>query len=121
MNAQEIFDTVAKHLAAQGCRSVTPDGESCLYRGPGGRMCAVGKLLRENEYKGSMEGCGVSMLGDDLPRRLRKHVELLDDLQSAHDDECAGSDLVEALRQAAAKRRLSPVILDTLTFPEAWA
>jgi hypothetical protein len=121
MNAQEIFDTVAKHLAAQGRRSVTRDGESCLYRGPRGRMCAVGKLIRKNEYKRSMEGTGVFFLGGDLPRRLREHVELLDDLQSAHDDVCDGTDLIEALRQAAARRSLSPAILDTLTFPEVWS
>lgn len=82
MTAQEVFDTVAKHLLAQGARASADNGE-CLYRGPNGTKCAVGCLLADEEYNSDMEG--NSVWGIELPERLKVHAGLLSDLQALHD------------------------------------
>lgn len=117
MNAQEIFDAVAKHLAAQGCQSLSPDG-TCAYRGESGRKCAVGVLITDAEYKASMEGTGPTH--DLMPAWFQKYGDLLWDLQAGHDDSTTGKELRRGLKRAAEKRDLSPAILDTLTFPAKW-
>lgn len=80
--AQEIFDTVARHLIAQGAQSITDDGH-CRYRADDGKRCAVGCLFTDEEYRPSMEGHGVSSVM--LPGRLKPHSMLLRDLQRVHD------------------------------------
>jgi hypothetical protein len=98
MTPQEIFDTVARHLFAQGERAgivvdYDPDefdeGFACRYRAPGGTVCAVGKLIPDDTYDPEMEGCGVSLLldsfGPRLPSWMLDNYELLDRLQMVHD------------------------------------
>lgn len=53
MNAQEMFETVARHLFAQGKRAGVENEEgdfSCLYRAPDGTKCAIGCLLTDEQY-----------------------------------------------------------------------
>ena len=65
-NLQEVFDTAAKHLIAQG-RPAVPEGEeeteaamsSCLYRTAAGLKCAVGCLIPDTLYAPEIEGGGV--------------------------------------------------------------
>jgi len=94
MQAQEIFDTVARTLLAQEARSST-DG-LCMYRGSNGAKCAVGHLIPDEVYRPEMDmdpsgqsGTGVRELlkkyGDVLPSYFAEHVDLLMDLQEAHD------------------------------------
>ena len=84
---QEIFDHVVKHLKNQGGQSVarreTMTHEECAYRGTGGRMCAVGCLIADDEYEPDMEGKGVDRIV--LPPRLANHIFLLRELQLLHD------------------------------------
>lgn len=132
MNAQEIFDTVAKHLAQQGTRSVL-DEDQCAYRGHNGMKCAVGCLIADGEYTARMDSaeqdCGVQDLAQEkiLPARLAEHVDLLVDLQKAHDRDQGAVYTLDKHRmptrlwEIAQTHRLSPAILDTLTFPEVWA
>lgn len=91
MDAQEIFDTVWHAMKAQGRQSLNGSG-SCVYHGEDGEKCAVGCLITDEEYKVEMEyGLdGYSAVSDLkavglLPGRLVPHLELLEDLQSAHD------------------------------------
>lgn len=123
MEAQEIFDTVAKHLATQGRRAV---GEGrCLYRTEDGAKCAVGCLISDEEYTPDMElrwASGVLSLAERglLPTRLAPHTGLLSALQGAHDDAVTSLPIKSRLANIASANELSPAILDTLSFPERW-
>jgi hypothetical protein len=89
ISAQQIFDTVWQRFVVEMApRAVTHD-EHCVYYDAGsGLRCAVGVLMTEDEairaqmYDGSV---GWLMTKDVLPDRLRPHVRLLQQLQSAHD------------------------------------
>ena len=87
MEAQEIFDTVVEHLRRQGCKSETPDLGSCLYRGPEGRKCAVGILIKDEDYTWRMEAIQVPSLLNNFPKLdyLKPHLPLLVRLQDIHD------------------------------------
>jgi len=82
MDAQSIFDTVAKALIAQGGPSLDPL-LGCSYRAENGFKCAVGHLLLDSEYSPAFEGKSVDRI--DLPERLKPFVTLLTELQQAHD------------------------------------
>ncbi len=124
MDAQQIFDRVARHLAKQGRQSMTSLGgdKICAYRGRAGLKCAAGVLIRDREYQRRMEGNNVRDLDADdlLPKRLRPHLDLLMDLQAAHDDADSGDSVRQILQHVAARHRLKAPILDRLTFPEVW-
>lgn len=53
MNEQEIFDTVANHLLTQNAKA--QDGFHCRYRTKDGLKCAIGCLIKEEDYKPEME------------------------------------------------------------------
>jgi len=54
---QAAFNRAAAHLLRQGARSLDSDGVTCLLRGAQGRMCPVGALIPDSEYRADMEGC----------------------------------------------------------------
>lgn len=87
MTPQEIFDKVCTHLMTQRVRA--SDGMRCRYRAINGRSCAVGCLIEDDVYHHQMEGLNVILLasqfGHILPRWFCQHVNLLKDLQIAHD------------------------------------
>lgn len=87
MTKQEIFDTVVAHLRKQGRRAANLEG-GCMYRAPNGDKCAVGCLIKDDEYIPCMEKNGVLrlVLKGLLPNRLKPHLELLADLQNTHDN-----------------------------------
>jgi len=58
---QEVFDIVANHLMAQKELAMTPNGRICAYRGAGGRKCAVGVLIRDEDYTPTMEGAAFHL------------------------------------------------------------
>lgn len=109
MNAQEIFDTVVKHLAAQKVASkdkALNDGhhyDICAYRGDNGTSCAVGCLIKDEDYSPKMEGSSVRSLywNEQLPDYLKDEEGLLSLLQLAHDSALDMSDLCKLLRNAA--------------------
>lgn len=94
MNTQEVVETVVKHLFEQGCRAgemrpnSASDGEHffCQYRDPEGRMCAAGKMIRNEDYDPEMEGTDIgtviSRFGLDY---LKPHSGILVLLQQSHD------------------------------------
>jgi hypothetical protein len=59
---QQLFDKMAAHLLQQGSRALTIDcngAQKCVYRGDGGKMCAVGCLISDEAYTQSFEGTGI--------------------------------------------------------------
>lgn len=46
---QEVFDKVKAALLAQGCRSMI--GGYCRFRGDGGRKCAIGHLMTDEQME----------------------------------------------------------------------
>lgn len=127
MKAQTIFNTVVRHLAKQGKKSASRRRTLslsvpiaiCKYRGPGGTSCAVGCLIKDAEYKASMEGRRVTT-AFPLPKRLRPHLPLLSYLQYAHDFATAGDTLRGHLLAAAKRFNLKTSVLDKAKFPEVW-
>ena len=96
MNRREVFDKVKEHLLSQGVVSRTADSmdgiETCRYRGPWGRQCAVGCLIDDDHYYEGLEGYAVTEAG--VIEVLRKSgvpadsdtIDMLYELQSVHDD-----------------------------------
>lgn len=128
MEPQEIFDTVAKHLFKQGCRSKELDDDldsTCLYRGPDGRMCAVGVLIPDSLYKVDMEYQNITYLigkaGSPLPGWMRANESLLQLLQASHDRPqywISSEAMRERLRNVAMLANVSAEVLNGLSF--AW-
>jgi hypothetical protein len=107
MTAQEIFDKVLAHLRTQGEPALDYLG-TCAYRGrlneTTGKspMCAIGCLIPDDKYDPTMEGGGIYLVKDHAPDSwdcstqvlsgvltdlgLNGHLELLNELQSAHDE-----------------------------------
>lgn len=85
MTPQEIFDTVARHLFAQGTRAYNENIAGCQYRGPCGTKCAVGCLIPDEAYDPEMEGRSVDSLISGFPSWMQDNVGLLAWLQAAHD------------------------------------
>jgi hypothetical protein len=91
MNRQEMFSKAVSGVIAQGGPS-RKDGK-CLYRGPNGRKCIVGYLIKDEDYTTEMDniidrnGSGVSNLNalKMLPKYLKGHVVFLVELQGLHD------------------------------------
>jgi hypothetical protein len=83
---QDIFDAVAVHLMTQGCSSENEKTGGCLYKGPRGKMCAIGCLLESVDTQ-FVEGNSVYalMLTTD-PSGVTYTGELLVTLQTVHDD-----------------------------------
>ena len=136
MTPQEIYNTVAVHLFTQGERAgirLEDDddigtGFSCRYRAPGGKTCAVGKLLPDDCYEPGMEDNAVDTLcaahADTFPSWMIENVHLLDRLQTVHDTGCnwkGDVDMKFALGIAADKFGLDKSILDGLSFNRAEA
>lgn len=133
MEAQEIFDTVAKHLIAQGRPASV--GDICYYRMPDGAKCALGVLIPNECYTPEMEHNDVHWLieggrllsgerfeGYACLAHLKPHLNLVADLQRAHDswacyayyDELDPdiADLEARLRDVAAKHGLNVSVLE---------
>lgn len=111
---QEIFDIAYRGLAAQGFKqSLTPNGESCAYRGEHGRKCAVGFLLDDEAYTYAFEG--VSAANPGVLRRARISNALsafARDLQKCHDLNPCPSDMSVGLVRFASRHGLTIPQLD---------
>lgn len=92
-SAQEVFDTVARHLLRQGRRSTRLHKMwgrvQNAYRGDDGLSCAIGCLIPDKRYDGAMEGRDIETLiewfGESLPGFFGRYTILLGDLQEVHD------------------------------------
>jgi len=79
--SQELFNRAYLAIIKQG-RPARTESRMCFYRHRDGTKCAIGHLITDEEYLPEMEGYGVQKLYD---RGLRPHLDLLHDLQQAHD------------------------------------
>lgn len=129
MKAQEIFDTVAKHLFEQGHQAVNAAFGMCAYRSPNGSKCAVGILIPDADYDPMIEDNDVFTALEILAPNsqvcadLREHEDFLTELQEAHDwDDSWGTTetMRDALRHAAnaANGAVDTSILETLSFKD---
>jgi len=117
MTAQEIFDTVVRHLHTQGKMACDHD-LGCRYRTDDGLRCAVGCLIKDDEYDPAMEGKDIdTLLYDNHLPHLFPHEELLYSLQHTHDtghvwnsNELMG----KALLRVANTHGLNPAIVKEL-------
>ena len=106
MKQQDIFNKASAHLRSMDGPSLDDRGDSCMYRGEDGAMCAVGVFISDEHYFTDMEGGGI----DGSNMRAREAValswgqdcldapqlDLLSDLQNAHDD--TSRDDVESIK-----------------------
>lgn len=86
MNNQEAFDKMVTHLRKQKAKSVY-DGAIdifCCYRGSENRMCAVGVLIPDSEYKQEYEG-SIEKSYSLFPSLHDIDLELLIAMQRLHD------------------------------------
>lgn len=60
MDNQEAYNIVKQHLMAQGVRST--EFGLCRYRGPNSLKCAIGVLIPDAEYNGTMESHSASLV-----------------------------------------------------------
>lgn len=107
---QEMFDHVVDHLLDQGTTSESDFAKGCAYRGDNGTACAAGCLIPDSVYSPSMERRSVCDPGpgDTEPLILMFPMNcrnLLEDLQSVHDD-TAVENWESDLRMLAARHGL---------------
>ena len=123
MDKQTIFDTVVNHLAAQGTQSMSggdPDTNreaGCAYRGDNGTKCAVGCLIPDDMYNPKMENATVVSLAQrkELPAELYEHVDMLSDLQYAHDWSTSAAELIDKLCEIARDHHLDGASVSNIT------
>lgn len=126
MTNQEIFDTVAKHLFAQG-KPALDDYGACVYRGENGMRCAVGCLITDEEYSLDMEYKSAKTVVRDwgIEAIHPGSFDLAESLQKVHDYEKDDDGYTpwndtgtmrNALRNVAVEYGLNYSILDTLSF-----
>lgn len=83
---QEIFDKVAKHLITQSAKSINHPDWFCRYRADNGLKCAVGCLIKDEDYRSDIEGqsiCQISKVFTNID--IDESIELLRSLQHCHD------------------------------------
>jgi hypothetical protein len=120
MDAQRIFDIVARHLFTQGERALA-DGV-CAYRGGAGRKCAVGVLIPDSLYNPKLEGrtlCKASVEFYGFPDYFNTNFGLLRSLQRVHDFEefwDSTETMKAALLEVAQSYKLDASILDSSFF-----
>lgn len=93
MTDQEIFDTALNGIVKQGSLSRSRLGD-CYYRHPKKPLaCGVGHLLDDataNKFDKYQDQCGNSSITalpiEWIPNHLRLTIDLLSDIQYAHDD-----------------------------------
>lgn len=107
MTHQEIFDLVAEHLLSQNCRSTTTapfGGQDCMYRGDDHKMCAVGRLIKDDFYDPTLEGIGIAAIGSDqtsiIPSRAERAAMLATALKNSgvNADDISMLDLLHQLQ-----------------------
>lgn len=131
MTKQELFDTVARGLIAQGEPSVT--GSICAYRftKPDGKVlkCAAGQLIPDALYVAGIENHIVSSFNDikgDTPQGTitsffvaivgRENMDALRHLQTIHDNP-----VFNQHREQVAARNAKPYLpLPTVIDGERW-
>lgn len=130
MTAQEIFETVSRHLFAQGTQARELD--VCRYRAfipaTGETLkCAVGCLIPDEAYRPTMEGYRVSAVIGKLPDAqladlFNQNYSLLSTLQRVHDfqlsETVSSAPFRKALRKVGNAYDLDTAFLEELEFSD---
>ena len=92
MTNEQAFKTMARHMLAQGKRSVVVgrdsfgvEHESCRYRGPDGLKCAVGAIILDEEYRESLEGLPARHVQALVPSLQGLNESMISTVQQIHD------------------------------------
>jgi hypothetical protein len=91
MNDQEIYETVKQHLLTQNSKAIVFDGEnqSCAYRTPDNKKCAVGCLIKNEFYFPLIEGKEIynNLVKDSLILSVKylPNMSMMNALQHLHD------------------------------------
>jgi hypothetical protein len=76
MLIEQIFDTVAKHLLKQNKKSFIADNDGvCAYRGQDNTMCAVGCLIKDEDYDSVIENVTFPDLYLNMPH-IFEHLQI---------------------------------------------
>lgn len=126
---QSVFDETVRHLARQGGPSLRRGEKwTCMYRGPGGRRCAVGFWISDETYNSRMEknpvsdaiGARIVQAGLPEPMRAPRILTILEQLQQVHDceynwdgslDTWNVKALAEDLRRLCRRKRLRMAVI----------
>jgi hypothetical protein len=120
LTLQQVFDKAAVHLLTQRARALDASGDTCMYRAPDGKMCAVGALIDDDAYHLALEGRGV--VADGVSAALEASgvdmqdvgvVCMLEDLQALHDGHPAAR-WIDDLREIARAHSLNTEAIDAL-------
>ena len=92
VTAQEVFDQAVGGVIRQGRQAGEKDPAGfirCLYRDPEGGACALGQCIPDSMYDKGMERHSAVELNAKgwAPKSLQPHIDLLMQLQDAHDSE----------------------------------
>jgi hypothetical protein len=87
----EAAKKIVSHLVTQKKRSVGKLGASfgCLYRSPGGCMCAIGALIPDDQYTVELEGRPGGSLVNLIPAMSDLDSMVLGLAQQYHDNSFA--------------------------------
>lgn len=87
LTTQKAFEISARHLLAQGVKSVliTTHHDSHAYRGLEGRRCAIGALIPNRSYRRTMVRKLVARLQEEYGLFPGIRLAVLEDLQEIHD------------------------------------
>lgn len=108
MTKQEVFDIVAKQLAAQNWEKSLANG-SCAYRGVDGKKCAIGALLNDDDVVVHEGDTVFERWFDPILERLDLGLRgrgFLARLQSAHDLATSGNHMEAMLKNVGIAYRL---------------
>lgn len=87
---QELFDTAVAGLRSQGCQpAFDAERETCQYRAPDGKKCAMGHLIPDENYEEHWDRQGFMafrLVEDGCILANKGQTDLFRSLQSAHDD-----------------------------------
>lgn len=137
MQLQEIFNTAVSGILVQG-RKATDGTGMCTLRGWDGTRCAVGHLIKDEDYNSDMEGfsflegysTGDEVFSDDDVHRFAQNslgealiksigeltvekMNLLNSLQDAHDNWPDDLALFEDLTRIAKEFELDDTVVAT--------
>lgn len=104
MNRQEIFDKAVAGLRSQGFEKSMDHG-TCSYRADDGKKCAIGWLIKDENYDSTIEGRGANSSEVIEMTRLdpvdEKDELFLAELQQMHDYSKSPENMRERLHMFA--------------------
>jgi hypothetical protein len=87
VSKQEVVNFAVREVYKQGRASAGPN--SCLYRGTGGRKCAIGHLIPDEEYNSEMDSPfshGIGSVGIDAGALVEKFFAKKYDISPTSED-----------------------------------